>query len=151
MDFRRVEEEFKWKMRSVYKKVSKGGGPGSKKRKAKEEAPTTTEGRGKGSVATGSGESGTKPKGKMEFERRVDQRSVNDVADAPPTLTALPRGAAAAGKSGKTMSGKSPLPVSAVQKRMMEEEREKAIERYRELKKLKTRQQGRLGVLRSEE
>ncbi|KIO25332.1 hypothetical protein M407DRAFT_25344 [Tulasnella calospora MUT 4182] len=142
---RRVEEEFKWKMQGVYKQASKGGG-GKKRKAAKQDAQDNPT----GSSITATTSAEAKPstgKGKTEFERRVDRRSVNDVAEAPPTLTALPRGAAAAaGKSGKA-SAESQLPVSAVQKRMMEEEREKAIERYRELKRLKTQQKTRLDLV----
>ncbi|KAG8998401.1 hypothetical protein FRB90_012311 [Tulasnella sp. 427] len=139
---RRVEEEFKWKMQSVYKKASRGNG---KKRKAMsddDDAATTNE-KGKGTETLTDTKLST-GKGKTEFEKRVDRRSVNDIAEAPPTLSALPRGAgaSAAGKSVKA-SVESKLPVSAAQKRMMEEEREKAIERYRELKKLKLQQKAR--------
>ncbi|KAG8850385.1 hypothetical protein FRB96_000449 [Tulasnella sp. 330] len=65
---------------------------------------------------------------KTEFDERDDRRSVNDVALAPPTLKrpkqALPT---------KT----SPGVVSMAQKRMMEEERERVIVRYREMKQRK--------------
>lgn len=136
-----MEEEFKWKMQSVYKQTSKGGG--DKKRKAAKQDAQDNWAGDSIMANTSADAKASAGKGKTEFERRVDRRSVNDVAAAPPTLTALPRGAAAAGKSGKA-SAESQLPVSAVQKRMMEEEREKAIERYRELKRLKTQQKGRL-------
>ncbi|KAG8935415.1 hypothetical protein FRC01_000022 [Tulasnella sp. 417] len=134
---RRVEEEFKWKMQSAYKTASKGGG-GKKRKAAKQDAQDNSAG-GPITATTSADAKSSAGKGKTEFDRRVDRRSVNDVAEAPPTLTALPRGAAAAGKSGKA-SAESQLPVSAVQKRMMEEEREKAIKRYRDLKRLKTQQ-----------
>lgn len=138
-----MEEEFKWKMQSAYKQASKGGG-GKKRKAAKQDAQDNSAGDPiMANTSADANKASATGKGKTEFERRVDRRSVNDVAAAPPTLTALPRGAAAAGKSGRA-SAESQLPVSAVQKRMMEEEREKAIERYRELKRLKTQQKGRL-------
>ncbi|KAI5821700.1 hypothetical protein K523DRAFT_422403 [Schizophyllum commune Tattone D] len=63
-------------------------------------------------------------------------RRLNDIAQAPPDLKKLPRGAEkAAGLSTKAgHTPKSDGVVSMAQKVMMEQEREKAIERYRLLR-----------------
>ena len=80
-----------------------------------------------------------------EFEK-VDTsapKRLNDVAEAPPELKKLPRKAkklAAMGESAKG-SGTGSLKegvLSMAQKAMMEEERERAIRLYREMKKGKT-------------
>lgn len=63
-------------------------------------------------------------------------RRLNDIAQAPPEFKRLPRGAVQAttrGASG-TGSGKREGVLSMAQKMMMEQEREKAILRYREMK-----------------
>jgi hypothetical protein len=58
-------------------------------------------------------------------------RRLNDIAQAPPELKKLPRGATtAAGSMGKRVDGV----LSMAQKAMMEQERIKAVSRYRELK-----------------
>ncbi|KAF4569883.1 hypothetical protein EYR40_008864 [Pleurotus pulmonarius] len=62
-------------------------------------------------------------------------RRLNDIAQAPPELKALPRAAAMRTKNGDSKRSKvSDNVLSMAQKAMMEEEREKAIKRYRELK-----------------
>ncbi|KAI5896135.1 uncharacterized protein SCHCODRAFT_02614120 [Schizophyllum commune H4-8] len=63
-------------------------------------------------------------------------RRLNDIAQAPPDLKKLPRGAKkTAGSSAKAgHTPKSDGVVSMAQKVMMEQEREKAIERYRLLR-----------------
>lgn len=68
--------------------------------------------------------------GRTEFERLESRRRVNEVADEPPTLTRLPRKALETGVQDR-------MPVSGVQKRLMDEERERAIQRYRQLKRLR--------------
>ncbi|KAH7913361.1 hypothetical protein BJ138DRAFT_1146276 [Hygrophoropsis aurantiaca] len=63
-------------------------------------------------------------------------RRLNDIAQAPPEFTRLPRGAdKGKGKTKEITTGV----LSMAQKAMMEEEREKAIRRYRELKARKMR------------
>ena len=58
-------------------------------------------------------------------------RRLNDIAQAPPELKKFPPGAAtAAGIMGKRVDGV----LSMAQKAMMEQERLKAISRYREMK-----------------
>lgn len=63
---------------------------------------------------------------KTDFDKREDRRSVNDVAMAPPTLTKRPK------KSLPTGTKADIVPMA--QKRMMDEERERVVARYRELK-----------------
>ena len=106
----RVEEEYKGKMSDAYKKASKNGRKKRKEADVEEKAEETPE-----------------RAGKKEFERRSERKRVNDVAEAPPTLTRLPRT-----KSG--LSAKE-LPVSVIQQRLMEEERERVVEHYRALKR----------------
>lgn len=99
---------------------------------------------------------GTKPNSNPAQDRDEDQKkessiefakastsvpkSVNDIVQAPPQIKHLPRNAnkivAASGK-GK----KSDAVVSMAQKAMMEAERENVIQRYRELKERRLRQQ----------
>lgn len=62
-------------------------------------------------------------------------RRLNDIAQEPPVINKLPRGAA---KSDATSSGV----LSMAQKAMMVEERDKAIRHYRELKARKLRESG---------
>lgn len=73
------------------------------------------------------------PPRKLEFEKAPTRR-LNDVVEAPPTLTSLPRNASKARSSD--VFGKSDI-LPPGYRRMMELEREKAIKRYRELKELK--------------
>ncbi|KAF9499505.1 hypothetical protein BDN71DRAFT_1441615 [Pleurotus eryngii] len=62
-------------------------------------------------------------------------RRLNDIAQAPPELKAFPRAAAMRAKNGDSKRPKMADNIlSMAQKAMMEEEREKAIKRYRELK-----------------
>ena len=70
---------------------------------------------------------------KLEFEKAPAKR-LNDVAEAPPTLTKLPRNANKVRDS--VVFGKGDI-LPPEHRRMMELEREKAIRRYRELKELK--------------
>ncbi|SRR5258706_11895416 len=70
---------------------------------------------------------------KLEFEKAPVKR-LNDVVEAPPTLTKLPRNA---GKvRDNVVFGKGDI-LPPEHRRMMELEREKAIKRYRELKEQK--------------
>ena len=65
-------------------------------------------------------------------------RSVNDVVQAPPGLSKLPRGAKRSQGAQPAAKGSSSLRegvLSMAQKVIMEEERERAIKAYRELKK----------------
>jgi hypothetical protein len=70
---------------------------------------------------------------KLEFAKAPVKR-LNDVAEAPPTLTKRPRNANKVRHS--VMFGKDDI-LPPEHRRMMELEREKAIKRYRELKELK--------------
>ncbi|KAG5722928.1 hypothetical protein E4T56_gene6026 [Termitomyces sp. T112] len=58
-------------------------------------------------------------------------RRLNDIAQAPPEFTRLPRGAVAPDQG---FGGKRDGVLSMAQKQLMETEREKAIARYREMK-----------------
>ncbi|KAF8648985.1 hypothetical protein AX16_006099 [Volvariella volvacea WC 439] len=73
----------------------------------------------------------TRPK---EFEtlKTSAPRRLNDIVQAPPEIKRLPRGADQ--KTAKSGVGKHDGVVSMAQKAMMEEEREKAIARYRALR-----------------
>lgn len=119
-----------------------GEGAGGAKKKAKStpsSQPTTT-----------SGASSAPPvdkhaaRGLTDFAKAQSSsapRRLNDIAMAPPTLT-LPRfaskaikaNAAAAGSEGATEGMASKLGLSLAQARILEEERERVILRYRELK-----------------
>ena len=70
---------------------------------------------------------------KLEFEKAPTKR-LNDIAEAPPTITRLPRNANKVRRS--EVFGKNDI-LPPEHRRMMELEREKAIKRYRELKELK--------------
>ena len=61
-------------------------------------------------------------------------KRLNDIAQAPPEFKNLPRGSVKAKAAGSTLSNSKSDVVSMAQKVMMEQEREKAIKRYRELK-----------------
>ncbi|EGN97761.1 hypothetical protein SERLA73DRAFT_182497 [Serpula lacrymans var. lacrymans S7.3] len=67
-------------------------------------------------------------------------RRLNDIAQAPPEFKKLPRGVS--GDAGMNIKGKSQGVLSMAQKLMMEEEREKAILRYREMKANKAKLDG---------
>lgn len=89
-----------------------------------------------------------KPRTKaLDFEKYSSSRPkrLNDIAQAPPVLKHLPRGARANASSGGKAAGKADSVVSAAQKRMMELEREKAITRYRALRESKFKQGGLVG------
>ena len=73
------------------------------------------------------------PPKKLEFEKAPTKR-LNDVAEAPPTITKFPRNANKV--RGADIFGKNDI-LPPAHRRMMELEREKAIKRYRELKALK--------------
>jgi hypothetical protein len=82
-----------------------------------------------------------------EFEtaRSSAPRRLNDIAQAPPSFTRLPkeRGSAAALarlKGEKRGISKAEGVISMVQRARMEEERERAVKRYRELKAAKNRE-----------
>lgn len=83
---------------------------------------------------------------KTEFEKAPLRRSVNDVVQAPPSLPMLKRaktgnngtGTAPAGAFAAAAKGKNPL--NAGQQRLMEEERERVIRRYREMKEKRLRE-----------
>lgn len=64
-----------------------------------------------------------------EFASRPKTTRLNDIAQAPPTLSHKPRKA----QSAETFKKTDGL-VSLAQKQMMESEREKVIERYRDLR-----------------
>ncbi|ODN77050.1 hypothetical protein L202_05590 [Cryptococcus amylolentus CBS 6039] len=59
-------------------------------------------------------------------------RRLNDIAQAPPSLPQLKRAGEKSGVYGAVSSGK--MPLNAGQKRIMEEERERVINLYREMK-----------------
>jgi hypothetical protein len=73
------------------------------------------------------------PPKKLDFEKAPTRR-LNDVAEAPPTLTKLPRNASKIRHSD--VFGKNDI-LPPEHRRMMELEREKAIRRYKELKEAK--------------
>ena len=77
------------------------------------------------------------PARKTEFDKRALTR-LNDIVQAPPNLTKLPRGVAAKRKAqGGHVPSQREGVISMAQKQRMEEERENAIKRYRELKELR--------------
>ena len=75
---------------------------------------------------------------KTEFDKRASTTRLNDIVQAPPSLTKLPRGVAAKRKARGPVPAQMEGVVSMAQKHRMEEERERAIKRYRELKELRT-------------
>jgi dihydroxyacid dehydratase/phosphogluconate dehydratase len=85
--------------------------------------------------------SGQRGKASIDFAKASTSvpKSVNDIVQAPPQINHLPRNAkkivAASGK-GK----KSDAVISMAQKASMEVERENAIQRYRELKERRLKQ-----------
>lgn len=60
-------------------------------------------------------------------------RRLNDIAQSPPELSRLPRGVSTAKVANAKVDRRDGV-LSLAQKAMMEEEREKAVARYRELK-----------------
>ncbi|KIJ28174.1 hypothetical protein M422DRAFT_270578 [Sphaerobolus stellatus SS14] len=69
----------------------------------------------------------------VEFGKATVGKRFNDIVQAPPTFTKLPRGAKKIEAQGGGKSKKADV-VSMAQKQMMDIEREKAIKHYRELK-----------------
>ena len=86
-------------------------------------------------------DSSQRGKASIDFEKASTSapKSVNDIVQAPPQISHLPRNAkkivATSGK-GK----KSDMVISMAQKASMEAERENAIQRYRELKERRLKQ-----------
>jgi len=74
------------------------------------------------------------PSRKTEFERRPSTTRLNDVAQAPPNLTRVPRGASRSKEQTGVMGGKVDGVISMAQRQLMEEDRATAIKRYRQLK-----------------
>lgn len=90
-----------------------------------------------------------KQEDKLEKEMRIDDVAFGEVAMAPPSLTVKPRRAPVKGQNapkalllnsllGHTVA--STAKASMARQRMMEEERVRAVEAYRHLKKLKQQQ-----------
>ncbi|EIN12868.1 hypothetical protein PUNSTDRAFT_50095 [Punctularia strigosozonata HHB-11173 SS5] len=82
-----------------------------------------------------------------DFERTSSSapKRLNDVAQAPPELRELPQRITREGSRGwDPREGKAKGVLSMAQRALMEAEREKAIQRYRQLKeqKMKTRHEG---------
>lgn len=78
-----------------------------------------------------------KPKDFATFSTSAPRR-LNDVAEAPPELKKLPRGAKASKTADISVKSSASLregALSMAQKAMLEEERERVIKAYRELKK----------------
>jgi hypothetical protein len=75
---------------------------------------------------------------KTEFDTLPARKSLNDIVQAPPSLPGLKRLKNA--KVGSAFSANGRTPLNAGQKRLMEEERERVIARYRELKETKIRE-----------
>ena len=75
---------------------------------------------------------------KTEFETLPVRRGITDVVQAPParlpSLKRLPK------QTGGAFSATGRTPLNAGQKRLMEEERERVIKRYREMKEEKLQQ-----------
>lgn len=95
--------------------------------------------------------------GAEEWAKASQRRSVNDVAQAPPTFTKLPRGASAEALARKAAAraallGEDPeeaaretkkrkdANVSAAQRQALQEERERVVKKYRQLKEGKIRE-----------
>lgn len=77
-------------------------------------------------------ESQTRKRGKTEFERAPARHSILDVMTAPPVLPKLKKQQKAAPSSIFAPIGRNPF--NAGQQRILEEERERVVARYRELK-----------------
>ncbi len=84
-----------------------------------------------------------KPKSKMDmstgFAPIPKPPPLHDIALAPPILPGLRRSSTPATTSHFAVTGRTPL--SAGQKRLMEEERERVVARYREMKEVKRAEQ----------
>ncbi|KAH7927640.1 hypothetical protein BV22DRAFT_1006533 [Leucogyrophana mollusca] len=105
----------------------------SKKDKNRDPSPSQPS-----STNAATGSSLERPK-EFRVASTASPRRLNDIAQAPPEFTRLPRGADQ--KSSK-VKDKTTGVLSMAQKAMMEEEREKAIRRYRELKARRMRNDG---------
>ena len=78
-----------------------------------------------------------KPKDFATFKTSAPRR-LNDIAEAPPEIKKLPRGAKASKTADVGVKGSASLRdgvLSMAQKAMLEEERERVVKAYRELKK----------------
>lgn len=88
--------------------------------------------RGRGEDAASEDESQTRKRGKTEFEKAPVRHSILDVMTAPPVLPKLKKQKKAAPSSIFAPIGRHPF--NAGQQRILEEERERVVARYRELK-----------------
>ncbi|GHJ88289.1 hypothetical protein NliqN6_4691 [Naganishia liquefaciens] len=89
--------------------------------------------RGRDEEASGSDTEGQTPKrGKTEFDKAPQRHSILDVMTAPPVLPKLKKQKKAAPSSIFAPIGRNPF--NAGQQRILEEERERVVARYRELK-----------------
>jgi hypothetical protein len=73
----------------------------------------------------------------LEFASAPGPRRLNDIAQAPPALPQLRVSGDKETKSAWTAKGKGKSGLSAGQERLMEQERERVIKRYREMKAAK--------------
>jgi hypothetical protein len=80
----------------------------------------------------GEDESKTRKRGKTEFEKAPTRHSILDVMTAPPVLPRLKKQVKATPSSIFAPIGRNPF--NAGQQRLLEEERERVVARYRELK-----------------
>lgn len=135
---------------SAQKKKAKKAAPGDKKEGAEAEADdpakqdtTTTTHTGKvkpkATPATSVDPFAKPARAPREFEEASQRKSVTDVVQAPPVLSR-------AGRKQKTTTVTEPLPasrmpVSGALKAMMEQEREKAVAAYREMKEKREKEQ----------
>ncbi|EJU02495.1 hypothetical protein DACRYDRAFT_107412 [Dacryopinax primogenitus] len=78
----------------------------------------------------------TKKERKTDFDSLPLSRRVNDIAQAPPSLTRLPQNAA---KKGEGREGKEGV-LSLATRAALEEERARVVERYRLLKESKIKE-----------
>ena len=114
------------------------GVAGKGKRKAMIMDDTDDENDGDGPSSSASTAASKKPR-KTEFETLDQRRRVNDVVQAPPQLPGLKRsGLKKPATSAFSATGRTPL--NPGQKRLMEEERDRVIQRYREMKEAKLQQ-----------
>jgi hypothetical protein len=80
----------------------------------------------------------------LEFKTKEGPRRLNDIAQAPPSLPTLKVAKSdGANKSVWAAKGKGRSGLSAGQERIMEEERERVIKQYREMKVAKEEERGR--------
>ncbi|KZT34029.1 hypothetical protein SISSUDRAFT_1065655 [Sistotremastrum suecicum HHB10207 ss-3] len=118
----RVEDDMRGTMRQVRIKSKKIKPPENPPSKSKQSSSSAA------GIASDTPDTQPLPVAK-EFASRPKTTRLNDIAQAPPTLTHKPRKAQNAQNFKKTDGL-----VSLAQKQMMEAERETAIERYRELR-----------------